>query len=465
MIVRELKELLVTRNARWSVSHNIPDESDIDSIIHHMPLGALIPPAGTINARYPRLRRTRQDKYKIWQPGMNRFQRPVYKKLPNSWDWRFVDEKNWISPVKNQGNCGSCVAFAVAAAMESHCRINESNEKLKTNISEAGIFFIPERQCNPGDPRYGWAIPAALDFLIDEGACFEDNYPYKDMNHNAELIEGTMLTIKITGYDSSSSSKQMKRWLCEEGPLISMFTVYDDFYLFWHGGANGIYSNVAGDIQGGHAITVIGYDDANSCWICKNSWGSVHGNDGCFRIGYGECGIDKRMYLMEDVYNIHNREESSYDPRKLRIIKKGWKGWLLTDGTINIKMLSNKEDALNALRIAKRYKKHGFIGRDNRRIINRSKYITEYWSGNSKLSHEPLTKVDCISYNPANVVAEDLDARGWIIREGDRRLLWAHDMNDALTALCVVERYNKMCFVGRNNKRLKKNSYIMTYWE
>jgi len=453
-----------TKNARWSVPHNIAAESDIDSI-PHMPLGALKPPPGMITARYPKIKKSLPDKYIVWQPGINRFHRPVSEKLPASWDWRSVDGKDWISPVKNQGNCGSCVAFAIAAALESHWRIRESNEKLKTNISEAGIFFIPERQCNPGDPRYGWNIPAALDFLIDEGACFENNYPYVDVNHNAELIEGTELSMKITGYDSSTGSQQMKRWLCEEGPLVSMFNVYDDFYLFWRGGAKGIYSNVAGKIRGGHAVTVIGYDDVNTCWICKNSWGPAHDNEGCFLIGYGECGIDERMYLMEDVYNIHTRDELSYDPHKLRIVKQGWRGWLLTDGNNRIKMLADKEDAMNALRIAKRYKKHGFIGRDNKRIINRSKYITEYWSCDSGLWHEPLTKVDCISYNPADVVAEDLDSRGWIIRDADQRLLRSHDMNDALAALSVVERHNKICFIGRNNKRLKKNSYIMTYWE
>lgn len=465
MKIRELKELLGTKNARWHVPPDLSAESDVESITRRRPLGALTPPVGTIKARYPKVRKTRPDKYIIWQPDMNRFQRPVSKKLPASWDWRSVDSKNWISPVKNQGECGSCVAFAVAAALESHWRINESNEKLKTDISEAGIFFIPERQCNPGDPRYGWTVTAALDFLIDEGACFENNYPYRDVNHNAELIEGTELSMKITGYDSSTSSKQMKRWLCEEGPLVSMFTVYDDFYLFWHGGAKGIYSNVAGKIQGGHAVTVIGYDDANTCWICKNSWGPGHDNDGCFRIGYGECGIDERMYLMEDVYNVHTRDELSYDPHKLRIVKQGWRGWLLTDGNNRIKMLADKEDATNALRIARRYEKHGFIGRDNKRIINRSKYITEYWSGDSGLSHEPLAKVDCISYNPSEVVAEDVDSRGWIIREGDRKLIRTHDMNDALAALRVVERHNKMCFIGRNNKRLRRNAYIMTYWE
>ena len=44
-------------------------------------------------------------------------------------------------------------------------------------------------------------------------------------------------------------------------------------------------------------------------------------------------------------------------------------------------------------------------------------------------------------------------------------MLLAHDLNDALAILRVVERYTKMCFIGRNNQRPNRKSYIMTYWE
>lgn len=44
-------------------------------------------------------------------------------------------------------------------------------------------------------------------------------------------------------------------------------------------------------------------------------------------------------------------------------------------------------------------------------------------------------------------------------------MLMAHDMNDALSVLQVVERYSRMCFIGRNNTRPNRKAYIMTYWE
>jgi hypothetical protein len=56
----------------------------------------------------------------------------------------------------------------------------------------------------------------------------------------------------------------------------------------------------------------------------------------------------------------------------------------------------------------------------------------EYWAGTSGLPYTPLTKTDAIPYDPNNVVATDLDAKGWRINEGDHWMLVCHDLNDAL---------------------------------
>jgi hypothetical protein len=457
MKIKELKQLMKARKASWSLPPDLPDDTDVSSVSTRFPLGALTPAPGMLTARFPRMRRDTPNKFAVWKPNVNYFLRPIVRRLPKSWDWRNVSGSNWVSDVKNQGGCGSCVAFAVAAALESHQRLEKSNANFNVDLSEAALFFIPERQCNIGDPRFGWSIPSALNFLMDEGACFEENLPYHGVNQNAELLEGTELTLKITGYDSTTQASQMKRWLCEEGPLVASFTVYEDFDTYWGSGANNVYNHIYGNLRGGHAIAVIGYNDDDSCWICKNSWGSTHGND-------GQCNIDNRMYLIEDIFEVYTRDELPYKPQNLRIINEGSRGWLLTDGVSRMKMLDNKEDARNALRVARRHTKHGFVGRDNSRT-NRIDYITEYWAGSSHLPYEPLTKVDCIPYNPVNVIAEDLDAKGWRLKEGSHWMLLADDMNDALAILRVVERYTRMCFIGRGNHRPNRKSYIMTYWE
>lgn len=385
--------------------------------------------------------------------------------LPASWDWRNVNGRNFVTPVRNQGNCGSCVAFAVTAAVESHHSIETNTAAPIEDLSESSLFFVADRQCNFGDPRYGWGVAAALDEALDEGICAEANYPYQDVNQVAQLVDGTERTLKITGYDSTTTTAQMKRWLVEEGPLVTTFAVCDDFYTFWGTGANGVYTQATGVVRGGHAVLVVGYDDGAQAWLCKNSWGAtgIHA-DGCIQIGYGECNIDSRMFLVQDVYDVVTRDEIPYNPNALRIVDEGANGWLLTDGSMRMRMFDNKEDARNGLAVARRYTRQGFIGRDNTRP-DRIDYIIEYWAGNSGLPWEPLTKTDALPYSPNNVVAEDLNTAGWRLRDGDDSMLLAHDLNDALAALRVVERYSRQCFIGRDNTRPDRKHYIMTYWE
>jgi C1A family cysteine protease len=84
------------------------------------------------------------------------------------------------------------------------------------------------------------------------------------------------------------SGAAIKKWIATRGPVTGCFIVYADFLAY----VGGIYQHVSGEKKGGHCVALVGYDDANSCWIAKNSWGSTFGENGFFRIRYGECGID-----------------------------------------------------------------------------------------------------------------------------------------------------------------------------
>ena len=390
------------------------------------------------------------------------------KKIADHWsglaqsrgtDWRNVDGQNWVDPVRNQGACGSCVAHAVTAALEAHYRITSGNADSMLDLSEAFLYFTAERQCFQGDSRWGWNNGPAMEFALNNGICYEENYPYRPVNQNAELIEGGTDSIRMTGYDSTTSKAQMKRWLDEEGPLVTRFDVYSDFFTYWNAGANGVYSYTTGSRRGGHAVLVVGYDDTLSCWICKNSWAGP----GYFKIEYGECGIDGRMYLPQGLHRYNNRDRIYYNPRHLTYFQKNGT-WTLAAGSSLLKTLATREDARNALRVARRHTYIGFVGRSNPRA-NRKGYIMEYWGGTSGLPHEPLTKVDCIPYSPNNVIAEDRDSDGWRLHDSTSVMQIAHDMDDALAMLDVIERHTKQCFIGRDNTMSNRDNYIMTYWE
>ena len=461
--VEALRTLLTDTKASWKLRDDLPGSTPLADLAHSHHLGALPVPASVPTARMPRMRSTTEGVVPR-QPGVNRMAAAAPVPLPAAIDWRKVGGKSYVSPARDQGGCGSCVAFATTAAVESHQRIETNQPADAIDLAEASLFFVANRQCNAGDPNYGWWVPNSLDSLVTEGTCFEDNYPYRDVNQTAQIPNGTIRTLKIRGYDSTTSAAQMKRWLVDTGPLVTDFTVYNDFFSFFNSGT-GVYTHVTGAVAGGHAVCVIGYDDARKAWICKNSWGTNAAHpDGCFLIAYGQVGIDARMYVPQDVYDVYTVDEIRYDPTKLVVVDRGALGWMLTDGSMSMRLFDNAEDARNGLRVARRYNKQCFVGRDNPRP-NRRDYLLEYWAGNSGLPWEPLTRTDSIPYHPATVVATDLDAQGWRLQDGNNWMLIAHDMNDALAMLQVVERASRMSFIGRNNTRPNRKDYIMTYFE
>jgi C1A family cysteine protease len=65
---------------------------------------------------------------------------------------------------------------------------------------------------------------------------------------------------------------------------MTTMLVYEDF-IFYKGG---VYKHVTGEQLGGHAITLVGWDDQDQAWIVRNSWGEGWGEEGYFRIAYSD---------------------------------------------------------------------------------------------------------------------------------------------------------------------------------
>src|SRR6185503_5387445 len=94
--------------------------------------------------------------------------------------------------------------------------------------------------------------------------------------------------VKITYSDTLALMTDRKNYLSAAGPCGAVFEVFNDFFSY----AGGVYHHVTGESVGLHCVEVIGYSEAEQCWICKNSWGVGWGMGGFFKIAYGEAGMD-----------------------------------------------------------------------------------------------------------------------------------------------------------------------------
>lgn len=210
---------------------------------------------------------------------------------PAAYDLRNVDGKNYVTPITDQQSCGSCVAFAVVATLESRLRVQREDPNLAVNLSEAQLFFCHGRargvNCDTG-----WWPQEALEDIKTKGIVDEACYPYNLANRDCSGLctNAAERSIKISGFtELTSKPAEIKTWISsKKGPVSACFIVYQDFFSY----KSGVYRHVTGGEAGGHAVAIVGYDDNAGCWICKNSWGPNWGEQGFFRIAYGDCGID-----------------------------------------------------------------------------------------------------------------------------------------------------------------------------
>jgi C1A family cysteine protease len=204
----------------------------------------------------------------------------VFERPPIVVDWRNRKGRNNVTPVKNQGGCGSCVSFATIGTLESMLLI-EHNVSL--DLSEAELLFCGGGSCG------GWWPSSAVTYLYNRGVSQESCFPYVATNIPCNTCaERNGQAIQITQRIEISDMNHRKNYLSSIGPVVCVFEVFQDFFSY----ASGVYSHVTGNFVGLHAVEVIGYDNNLNCWICKNSWGSGWGDSGFFKIAYGQCKID-----------------------------------------------------------------------------------------------------------------------------------------------------------------------------
>ena len=207
--------------------------------------------------------------------------------LPLKFDWRNNDG-NWITPVKNQGQCGSCWDFSAVAQVEAWWKISNNSDDM-LDLSEQFIL-----SCGDNGGCNGDAIGTALDFIEMNGippeTCLEyqasDTVPCISVGAN---YEDSLTFISGWGYITTDKAivKNIKNAIYRH-PVSASFDVYSDFYAY----SGGVYEHLdTATYEGGHAILIVGWDDSERSWLCKNSWGTSWGESGYFRIKWGECNI------------------------------------------------------------------------------------------------------------------------------------------------------------------------------
>jgi hypothetical protein len=183
--------------------------------------------------------------------------------------------KPYAPPIRDQADCGSCVAFGSCGTLEITLKAAGGDA---TDRSEWDLFS------NGGSCDRGWTLEAANAALISKGVCTEACWPYRGSRQPCS--ETTRIKIVSTNRITSDAAAKAA---IASGHAIQFAMDVDSDYPDVDSEA--VYEPTYGDYMGGHCQTIIGYDDTKAAWLVRNSWGSEWGFGGYAWVKYGVCGV------------------------------------------------------------------------------------------------------------------------------------------------------------------------------
>jgi hypothetical protein len=210
---------------------------------------------------------------------------------------------NPFGPVRDQGECATCVPFAVIAAAEAAVArtLGLGGGVVRMSIQDLGFCPVKEddlRFCNTG-----WELNSALSKVKSQMVVSEDCLRYQTStlfdDEKKCAYSCTRGDAKATGgrFDirQLNTLAKAQRHLRRFGGVITSMAIYSDFRPFFRDNPSGVYDGKG--CSGGanfvedHAVVLVGYNNMDSYWVARNSWGQGFADGGYFKIKYGVCGL------------------------------------------------------------------------------------------------------------------------------------------------------------------------------
>jgi hypothetical protein len=201
-----------------------------------------------------------------------------------------VDLSAKMPAVGYQGQEGSCVGWATAYAMRGYEARQDVWSSIAPQSTDPAVNFSPAFVYNQldGGKDAGISIPAALALMQQRGAATLADMPYVAGQYKTQpsaAAFGDAAHYKVSSFGSIAPSDltSMKAQVAAGIPVMLAIKVYANLYAL---GANQVYTGIAGTYEGGHAVSVVGYDDAKQAAKFINSWGTSWGTAGYGWISY-----------------------------------------------------------------------------------------------------------------------------------------------------------------------------------
>ncbi len=223
---------------------------------------------------------------------------PAY--LPGSFDWR-NNGGDWTTPVRDQGQCNSCWAFADTAVFESYWERVNGDPWLNPDFSEQYLVSCNAKGCNCDTGGY----ITALEYYVRTegksggvGTVLETDFPYVSSTGDCSPCKDLFSYVRYKVREGASweqiedlpgipSQDRIKSTVFQYGPVAAGMYMPDTPESFLK---TGIMEEIPGFElhKANHAVVIVGWGhDAvknKDYWICKNSYGTSWGDQGWFKV-------------------------------------------------------------------------------------------------------------------------------------------------------------------------------------
>lgn len=273
-----------------------------------------------------------------------------------------LDMRSYFSSIKDQGEIGSCLAFALTSVFEYV--MYSANRTKEVNLSEQFLYYNARMLGSEGGEVHGVNgsfLKPAIESLIQYGIASEDEWPYvkerADEKPSDKAYEDAKKRMLKKAQNVPRNVNAIKSALEDGYPVVGSFTLCPSFANIDHGfvtmpDEEEISYAKENSENSAHAMTIVGFEDNLQCFLVRNSWGKGWGVFGYCYVPYGYVEHES-LFNYACILTEVDAETGKERPKEIAVLK-------LDDGDVAIRYYSalaalHKEQTVVATTAEARY--------------------------------------------------------------------------------------------------------------